>query len=207
MTDVMTSGQRSRCMAAIKGKNTRPELIVRKYLFGRGLRFRINNRKLPGTPDIVLKKYKTVVFVDGCFWHGHEGCRYFKRPSSNIEFWKQKINLNIARDYRVKVELRLLGWRVIRIWECEIKNKSQRQQALDALYNRIVCAPSVAPISDLTPGNATSVSGDTSSATFPYIPASPRPFLTTTPPRPYEQSASILTPAESAPTYRPSKKS
>lgn len=177
MTDVMISGQRSRCMAAIKGKNTRPELIVRKYLFARGLRFRINNRKLPGTPDIVLKKYKTVVFVDGCFWHGHEGCRYFKLPASNIEFWKQKINLNIARDYRVEVELRLLGWRVIRIWECEIKNKSQRQQALDALYNRIVKADSY-PIP---------------------VASSPRPFLTASP-KPYEQSDSIA-PQAAEPTY------
>lgn len=166
MTDVMTSGQRSRCMAAIKGKNTRPELIVRKYLFARGLRFRINNRKLPGTPDIVLKRYKTVVFVDGCFWHGHEGCRYFKLPASNVEFWKQKINLNIARDYRAEVELRLLGWRVIRIWECEIKTKSRRQQALDALYNRIV--------------NATDPTAS--------IAISPRPFLTAPSPQPYGQS-------------------
>lgn len=195
MTDVMTSGQRSRCMAAIKGKNTRPELIVRKYLFARGLRFRINNRKLPGTPDIVLKKYKTVVFVDGCFWHGHEGCRYFKLPASNIEFWKQKINLNIARDYRVEVELRLLGWRVIRIWECEIKNKSQRQQALDALYNRIVSATAIT-------GNATI------SAPFQETHSSSRRFLTSTPPKPYEQSASISTPAaEPTLTYQSSKKS
>lgn len=153
-------------MAAIRGKNTRPELIVRKYLFARGLRFRINNRKLPGTPDIVLKRYKTVVFVDGCFWHGHEGCRYFKLPASNVEFWKQKINLNIARDYRVEVELRLLGWRVIRIWECEIKNKSQRQHALDALYNRII--------------NATDPTAS--------IAISPRPFLTAPSPQPYGQS-------------------
>lgn len=167
-------------MAAIKGKNTRPEMIVRKYLFARGLRFRINNRKLPGTPDIVLKKYKTVVFVDGCFWHGHEGCRYFKLPASNIEFWKQKINLNIARDYRVEVELRLLGWRVIRIWECEIKNKSQRQRVLDALYQLIT---------------------DTTSVSI-AVTIAPRPFLTTSP-KPYGQRESI-TPqaAESDSDYR-----
>lgn len=198
MTDVMTSGQRSRCMAAIKSKNTRPELIVRKYLFARGLRFRINNRKLPGTPDIVLKKYKTVVFVDGCFWHGHEGCRYFKLPASNIEFWKQKINLNIARDYRVEVELRLLGWRVIRIWECEIKNKSQRQQALDALYNRIVSAPATSRNTPAVPGNSPAV-------TFPDK-TSPRPFLPASP-QPYEQPVFFLTAAEPTPTYQPSKKS
>ena len=198
MTDVMTSGQRSRCMAAIKGKNTRPELIVRKYLFARGLRFRINNRKLPGTPDIVLKKYKTVVFVDGCFWHGHEGCRYFKLPASNIEFWKQKINLNIARDYRVEVELRLLGWRVIRIWECEIKNKSQRQRVLDALYHRIVCAPANSRNTPAVPGNSPAVTFPDKTSTRPFLPASPQP---------YEQPVSFLTAAEPTPTYQPSKKS
>ncbi|MBJ2192753.1 MAG: DNA mismatch endonuclease Vsr, partial [Muribaculaceae bacterium] len=88
MADVMTTEQRSRCMAAIKGKDTMPEMIVRKYLFSRGLRFRIQVRKLPGNPDIVLPKYKTVIFVNGCFWHGHEGCRYFRLPKSNVEFWK-----------------------------------------------------------------------------------------------------------------------
>lgn len=198
MTDVMTSGQRSRCMAAIKGKNTRPELIVRKYLFARGLRFRINNRKLPGTPDIVLKKYKTVVFVDGCFWHGHEGCRYFKLPASNIEFWKQKINLNIARDYRVEVELRLLGWRFIRIWECEIKNKSQRQQAFDALYNRIVCAPATSRNTPAVPGNSPAVTFPDKTSTRPFLLASPQP---------YGQPVSFLTAAEPTSTYQPSKKS
>lgn len=205
MTYVMTSGQRSRCMAAIKGKNTRPELIVRKYLFARGLRFRINNRKLPGTPDIVLKKYKTVVFVDGCFWHGHEGCRYFKLPASNIEFWKQKINLNIARDYRVEVELRLLGWRVIRIWECEIKNKGQRQQALDALYNRIVNATAISRNSSTTAGDTAFNSGETTAVTFPEK-TFPRPFLHASP-QPYEQPVSFLTAAEPTSTYQPSKKS
>lgn len=82
----MTQEQRSRCMAAVKGKDMKPEMIVRKYLFSRGLRYRVNNRKLPGSPDIVLKKYKTVVFVDGCFWHGHEGCKYFRLPKSNADF-------------------------------------------------------------------------------------------------------------------------
>ena len=87
----MTPEQRHRCMAAIKGKDTKPELIVRKYLFSRGLRFRIQVRKLPGRPDIVLRKYRTVIFVDGCFWHGHEGCRYFRLPKSNVDFWRAKI--------------------------------------------------------------------------------------------------------------------
>ena len=99
MADVMTPEQRSRCMAAVKGKDTKPEMIVRKYLFSRGLRYRVNNRKLPGSPDIVLKKYKTVVFIDGCFWHGHEGCKYYRLPKTNVNFWRHKIAMNIARDY------------------------------------------------------------------------------------------------------------
>ena len=120
MADVMTPEQRSRCMAAIKGKDTKPEMIVRKYLFSRGLRFRVQVRKLPGNPDIVLPKYKTVIFVNGCFWHGHEGCRYFRLPKSNVEFWEEKIERNVARDFRNEAELKALGWRVVRVWECEI---------------------------------------------------------------------------------------
>ena len=94
----MTPEQRHRCMAAVKGKDTRPEIIVRRYLFSKGLRYRVNNRKLPGSPDIVLKKYKTAVFVDGCFWHGHEGCVFFKMPKSNQDYWERKISHNRARD-------------------------------------------------------------------------------------------------------------
>lgn len=138
MADTMTPEQRHRCMAAIKGKDTKPEMIVRKYLFSRGLRFRIQVRKLPGNPDIVLPKYKTVIFVDGCFWHGHEGCKYFKMPKSNVEFWQNKIERNIARDIRNEAELKALGWRVIRIWECEFKAVSGRDEYLSHLYDRIV---------------------------------------------------------------------
>lgn len=87
MTDVMTPYERSRCMAAIKGRNTKPEMLVRKFLFAKGLRYRVNSRKLPGSPDIVFRKYKTVVFVDGCFWHGHQDCRLSRLPKSNIDFW------------------------------------------------------------------------------------------------------------------------
>lgn len=138
MTDVMNPEQRSRCMAAIKSKNTKPEIIVRKFLFSRGLRYRINNRRLPGSPDIVLKKYKTVVFIDGCFWHGHEGCRYSHLPKSNVKFWKHKIAMNKARDFANGVDLDLAGWRVIRIWECEIKTKAKRVERLERLYREIV---------------------------------------------------------------------
>ena len=141
MADVMTPEQRSRCMAAVKGKDTKPEMIVRKYLFSRGLRYRVNNRKLPGSPDIVLKKYKTVVFVDGCFWHGHEGCKYSRLPKSNVDFWRHKITMNIARDYANNVDLKLAGWRVIRIWECEIKTKAIREETLSRLFAMITGIP------------------------------------------------------------------
>ena len=138
MADVMTQEQRSRCMAAIKGKDTKPEMIVRKYLFSRGLRFRVQVRKLPGTPDIVLPKYKTVIFVNGCFWHGHKGCKYFRLPKSNVDFWQTKITRNVERDAEAEAELMRLGWKVIRIWECEIKAVTGRMDRLGQLYNSII---------------------------------------------------------------------
>lgn len=137
MADVMTPEQRSRCMAAIKAKDTKPEMIVRKYLFSRGLRFRVQVRKLPGNPDIVLSKYKTVIFVNGCFWHGHEGCKYYRLPKSNVEFWEQKIKNNVARDVRNEEQLKSLGWRVIRVWECDIKKVTGREEYLQRLYDPI----------------------------------------------------------------------
>lgn len=138
MTDMMTPEQRSRCMAAIRSKDTKPEMLVRKFLFSKGLRYRVNNRQLPGSPDIVLTKYKAIVFIDGCFWHGHDGCKYYRLPKSNTDFWRHKIVLNIARDYANNVDLRLAGWRVIRIWECEIKTKTKREETLEHLYSTIV---------------------------------------------------------------------
>lgn len=133
----MTPEQRSRNMAAIKGKDTKPEMIVRKYLFSRGLRFRVQVRKLPGNPDIVLPKYKTVIFVNGCFWHGHEGCKYFRLPKSNVEFWKEKIERNIKRDKESTQALFDLGWKVVRVWECELRNKANREDTLNKIYNSI----------------------------------------------------------------------
>lgn len=125
-------------MAAIRSKDTKPEMAVRRYLFSRGLRYRVSNRKLPGSPDIVLKKYKAAIFIDGCFWHGHAGCRFYRLPSTNEKFWRHKINMNMARDYAANIDLELLGWRVIRIWECEVKSKSQREMLLPQLYTAIV---------------------------------------------------------------------
>lgn len=137
MTDVMTPEQRSRCMAAVKGKNTKPEMMVRKFLFSKGLRYRVNNRKLPGAPDIVLKKYKTVVFIDGCFWHGHEGCRYYKMPKSNVDFWERKISHNKARDVSNTAVLKMMGWKVVRVWECDVKTKERRDFTLQKLFAEI----------------------------------------------------------------------
>lgn len=134
----MTPEQRSRCMAAIKSRDTKPEMLVRRFLFSKGLRYRVNNRKLPGSPDIVLKKYRTVVFIDGCFWHGHEGCKYYRLPKSNVDFWRHKIAMNMARDYANDGDLRLAGWKVIRIWECDIKTKAKQKETLERLYNEIV---------------------------------------------------------------------
>ena len=142
MADTMTPEQRSRCMSAVKGKDTKPEMIVRRYLFSKGLRFRLHVRSLPGNPDIVLPKYKTVVFINGCFWHGHEGCKYYRLPKSNVEFWESKITNNKSRDVQNEIKLKELGWRVIRIWECEIRRVQDREQSLEKLYHQILRKPS-----------------------------------------------------------------
>ncbi len=124
MADVHTPEQRSYNMSRIRGKDTKPEELVRKYLFAQGFRYRKNDGRLPGKPDIVLPKYKTVIFVNGCFWHGHEGCRYFVWPKNNAEFWKEKITGNIQRDKHNRELLSNQGWRVIEVWECQLKKKS-----------------------------------------------------------------------------------
>lgn len=138
VTDIKTPEQRSRNMAAIKWKDTKPEMIVRKDIFSRGLRFRVQVRKLPGNPDIVLPKYKTVIFVDSCFRHGHEGCKYFRLPKPNVEFLKEKIERNIARDARCETELKAIGWHAIRVWGCKIRAVYGRHNYLASRYERIV---------------------------------------------------------------------
>lgn len=109
-------------MSRIPSKNTKPEETVRKYLFSQGFRYRKNVSNLPGKPDIVLPKYKTVVFVNGCFWHGHAGCKYFVPPKTNTEFWNAKFKYNQERDARNYQKLRGLGWKVLIVWECEIRH-------------------------------------------------------------------------------------
>lgn len=124
MTDVHTKKIRSFNMSRIRSKNTKPELLVRQFLFNSGLRYRLHNSKLPGKPDIVVSKYNCVIFVNGCFWHGHENCRYFKLPKTRTEWWKNKIENNIINDITKQAALKHIGYRVIVVWECEIKNKS-----------------------------------------------------------------------------------
>jgi DNA mismatch endonuclease (patch repair protein) len=119
-SDVFSQAQRSVLMSRIGGKNTKPELALRKSLFALGLRYRIHPRDLPGTPDIAFPKYRTAVFMNGCFWHGH-GCRLFKWPRSNKAFWRKKINSNMRRDKRSQRALEALGWRTLIVWECSIR--------------------------------------------------------------------------------------
>ncbi len=119
-------------MAAIRGKDTKPEMIVRKYLFSRGFRYRLNHPRLPGHPDIVLRKYRTVVFVNGCFWHGHEECRYSHLPRTNVAYWQAKIERNKERDKREQRELAKMGWHCITVWECELK-PAVREKTLESL--------------------------------------------------------------------------
>lgn len=129
MTDVVDVATRSRMMSKIRGKNTSPELLVRKSLHTRGFRFRIHVKHLPGKPDLVLPKYKAVVFVHGCFWHGHN-CRYFKVPQTRSEFWLEKIGKNRDPDERQVAALRAAGWRVLIVWECAVRSMKRHKSPL-----------------------------------------------------------------------------
>lgn len=141
MADCHSKETRSYNMSRIRSKNTKPEESVRKYLFAQGFRYRKNDSKLPGKPDIVLPKYKTVIFVNGCFWHGHAGCRYFVWPKSNPEFWKAKINGNIERDKNNYKLLADMGWRVFVIWECELKKARINETLQNAVAFILVGKP------------------------------------------------------------------
>ncbi len=133
MADVHDKATRSYNMSRIKNKNTKPEILVRKFLFANGFRYKLNDKKLPGKPDIVLPKYKTVIFVNGCFWHGHENCKYFKLPATRTEWWNAKIEGNIKNDTIKHALLREAGYKIMVIWGCEIKNKS----IFDTIINEI----------------------------------------------------------------------
>lgn len=136
MADIYDESKRTAIMSKISGKETKLEILVRKFLFANGLRYRKNLKSLPGSPDIVLPKYKTVVFVHGCFWHGHD-CKAAKLPETRKEFWTDKINANSVRDKRNIEELESLGWKVIVVWQCSIKNKIVREATLTELLNKI----------------------------------------------------------------------
>lgn len=134
-----TAEEIHRNMSAVHSKNTRPEMIVRRFLWSRGFRYRLNNPRLPGHPDLVLRKYRTCVFVNGCFWHGHEGCKRFRMPSTHVEFWERKINRNRERDREEQRQLASMGWHCVTVWECELRPRV-RQQTLESLaftLNRI----------------------------------------------------------------------
>lgn len=135
MVDVVDPATRSRMMSGIRGKNTKPEILVRKFLHARGLRFRLHVKDLPGKPDLVFPKHRTVVFVHGCFWHHHAGCKYATTPSNRADFWKNKLSENVVRDQYQVAALNGLGWRVLVVWECELRDIAKR---LESLYSEII---------------------------------------------------------------------
>jgi DNA mismatch endonuclease, patch repair protein len=132
MTDVHSKEVRSYNMSKIRGKDTKPELIVRRFLHKNGFRYRLHVKNLPGKPDIVLPRFKTVIFVQGCFWHGHDGCRYYVVPKTRTEWWLNKINTNKFKDQDVFIKLKELGWTIIEVWECDLK-KDKREATLEDL--------------------------------------------------------------------------
>jgi len=136
MADVHTKEIRSYNMSRIKGKNTKPEMLVRKFLFANGYRYKLNDKTLPGKPDIVLPKYKTVIFVHGCFWHGHKNCKYFVVPKTRTDWWLHKINGNIANDKKTSKSLKKEGWKIITIWECNLK-PAKVEKTLNTLLSKI----------------------------------------------------------------------
>lgn len=133
--DTLTPEKRSWNMSRIKSKDTTPERIVRSFLHRNGLRFRLHVKELPGMPDVVLPKYKTVIEVRGCYWHRHQGCKYAYTPKTRIEFWQKKFAENIARDQRTEAELRKLGWNVIVIWECEVNKAAFIETIIKQMNN------------------------------------------------------------------------
>lgn len=136
MADIFSPEQRSWVMSKISGKETKPEILVRRYLFSKGFRYRKNDNRYPGKPDIVLPKYKTIIFIHGCFWHGHS-CQK-RMPESNRLFWQEKISRNQIRDYKNKLKLESVGFHVITVWECELKNKKSQQLRLQNLHEEIL---------------------------------------------------------------------
>lgn len=127
MADVHSKETRSYNMSRIRSKDTKPEMLVRKFLHKNGFRYRLHVKDMPGKPDIVLPKYKTVIFIHGCFWHGHEGCKYASLPTTRTEWWQEKIGRNIQNDIKAEAALKAANWNTITIWQCELKNEWQSQ--------------------------------------------------------------------------------
>jgi len=136
--DVHDKATRSFNMSKIKSKDTKPELLVRRFLHSKGLRFRLHRKDLPGKPDIVIPKCKVVIFIQGCFWHGHKNCKYFVVPKTKTEWWLNKINSTAFKDSINTKSLKRLGWRVLQIWECDLKS-SKREKSLQKLLLKIDC--------------------------------------------------------------------
>ena len=136
MADVHDKATRSFNMSRIKGKNTKPEMLVRKFLHAKGYRYKLHDKKLPGKPDIVLPKYRTVVFVHGCFWHGHNNCKYFVVPKTRTQWWTDKINGNKANDEKATKALKKDGWKIITVWECELK-PAKVEKTLKSLLKKL----------------------------------------------------------------------
>ena len=132
MPDVLTPQQRHRCMSHIRSKATKPEMVVRRWLWAHGYRYRLNVKSVPGKPDIVMRKYRTAIFVNGCFWHGHEGCKQFVLPKTNTDFWRTKIEQNRTRDTRNYDELMHAGWQVIVLWQCKL-NKQELETTMQSV--------------------------------------------------------------------------
>lgn len=139
MTDRISVERRSRNMAAIKGRNTEPEIYFRKLLFSRGLRYRLNVSGIPGHPDLYLARYRMAVFVNGCFWHRHQGCRYAYMPKSNIEFWSEKFQKNEVRDNRIREQLCEQGYRQLTIWECTLRKMKKNGETEKMIIDEVVC--------------------------------------------------------------------
>jgi len=137
MSDIFSAQKRSEIMSNISGKDTKPEILVRKFLFSNGFRFRKNDKRFPGKPDIVLPKYNTIIFVHGCFWHGHTNCKKAKLPQTRREFWENKISENINRDLANYIELEKMGWRIITIWDCELNTKVKRNMIYEKLLSTL----------------------------------------------------------------------
>lgn len=135
MADVHEPETRSYNMSQIKAKDTKPEMMVRKFLHSNGFRYRLHVKDLPGKPDIVLPKYNSVIFVHGCFWHAHEGCKYFKLPKTNIDYWERKLFGNRKKDKKHVTELEEMGWNIITIWECELKSDKLKSTFSDLTHN------------------------------------------------------------------------